>query len=414
MLSATGPARVRRWFEWSVGLAVLAQLALFAWATAPGLAGTADSGFYLHAAGTLRTAGHLLNPDGSTYRYWPPLYPVLVALGGSLGTLRLLHGLALGLSLLAWSQLGRRLLPAGWALVLPWALALSTPWLVVSKFVWGEVVFLALVAGYVLALFRWLHTRQRQWWGLATALGFLLPLHRTPGFFLLAGVALGLLLEWKSLLRKQWLPLAGHLALSVLGGIAWHVYALLIAAPTVYRLNRGWAQFFSSTADYGFVLSRWLAPVRAAWRPEVPIIWALALVGLLAWLWPKSSGPVGAEAPEMKAPIEASPWPKRFPRVLWVSSSFFILLLIIATTFTRSASGLYDAERYVSVLFGPVILLVLRRMGRWFEAPSLRRRWGFGLAVAVVGVWLAYAAGRSISNAAALRQLPPLGWTSAH
>jgi hypothetical protein len=197
--------------------------------------------------------------------------------------------------------------------------------------------------------------------------------------------------------------------LSLLGGIAWHVYALLIAAPTVYRLNRGWAQFFSSTADYGFVLSRWLAPVRAAWRPEVPIIWALALVGLLAWMWPKASGPVGAEVPN-----EVSSWPQRFPRVLWVSSSFFILLLIIATTFTRSASGLYDAERYVSVLFGPVILLALRRMGRWAEAPLERRRWASWLVVGVVGVWLAYAAGRSISNAAALRQLPPLGWTSAH
>ena len=73
---------------------MLVQLALFAWATAPGLAGTADSGFYLHAAGTLRTAGRLLHPDGTAYRYWPPLYPVLVALGGSLGALRLLHAAA--------------------------------------------------------------------------------------------------------------------------------------------------------------------------------------------------------------------------------------------------------------------------------------------------------------------------------
>ena len=408
------PERAQRWFGWSVGLALLTQLALFAWATAPGLAGTADSGFYLHAAGTLRTVGRLLNPDGSAYRYWPPLYPVLVALGGGLGALRLLHGFALGLSLLAWSQLGRRLLPAKASLVLPWVMALSTPWLVVSKFVWGEAVFLALVAGYVLTLFRWLHTQQRQWWVLATALGFLLPLHRTPGFFLLTGMALGLLLERKSLLPRQWLPVSGHFGVSVLGGIVWHVYALLIAAPTVYRLNRGWVQFFSSTADYGFILSRWLAPVRAAWRPDVPIVWVLALVGLLAWLWPKSSDPVRAGVPATQASNEAFSWPQRFPSVLWVSSSFFILLLIISTTFTRSAAGLYDAERYASVLFGPVILLALRRMGRWFRAPSGRLSWSSWLAVGVVGMWLMYSVGRTTSNALALRKLAPLVWASAH
>ena len=89
------PEGEQRWFGWSVGLAVLAQLALFAWATAPGLAGTSDSGFYLHAAGTLRTACRLLHPDGTAYRYWPPLYPALVALAGSLAVVRVLHGVCL-------------------------------------------------------------------------------------------------------------------------------------------------------------------------------------------------------------------------------------------------------------------------------------------------------------------------------
>ncbi|MFC7669688.1 hypothetical protein ACFQT0_21700 [Hymenobacter humi] len=251
MLSSTVPEGGRRWFGWSVGLAVLAQLALFAWATAPGLAGTADSGFYLHAAGTLRTAGRLLHPDGTAYRYWPPLYPVLVALAGSLGALRLVHAVALALSVVAWSKLGRRLLPLRASLVLPWALALSTPWLVVSKFVWGEAVFLVLVAGYVLALFQGLHTWRGSWWALATAVGFLLPLQRTAGFFLLAGLAVGLLLQHKQLGLKQRMFVAGHFALTGLGGVVWHFYALLLAAPSVYKLNRGWAQFLAQLLIMG-------------------------------------------------------------------------------------------------------------------------------------------------------------------
>ncbi|WP_426061953.1 hypothetical protein [Hymenobacter sp. B1770] len=406
------PSGWPRWFGWSVALAVLVQLGLFVLATAPGLAGTADSRYYVHAAGTLRTVGLLLHPDGSAYRYWPPLYPVLVALSGGLGALRVLHALALVTSLLAWSRLGRWLLPGALAMVFPWALALATPWLVVSKFVWGEMVFVALVTGYTVALFRWLNTGQVRWWGLATALGFALPLHRTPGFFLLAGVGLGLLLQARVLLPKQRLQVLAHLGLSAVGGLAWHYYSLLLAAPSVYRYNKGWTQFFSSWADYGFVLSRWLLPVRAAWRPEVPWLWVLTLFGVMALLLPQQPAlalPNGSGAPEV-----AKEWRTRFPRVLWVATGFFILQLIIATTFTRSAAGLYDGERYGSVLFGPVMLLAFQRIGRWTTVQPGSRSCLSWLVIGIVGLWLAYAAGRSISNAMALRQLAPLEWTAAH
>lgn len=409
MVSPEGPARGWQWFGWSVGLAVLVQLALFAYATAPGLAGTGDSGFYLHAANTLRTTGHLLNPDGSAYRYWPPLYPVLLALGGSMGAARLLHGLCLLLSLLSWSWLGRRILPPAVASVLPWALALSTPWLVVSKFVWGETVFLALAAAYVAALFQWLRKPQGQWWALVTGLGFLLPLHRTPGFFLLAGIGLGLLFEYRKLQPKMRFWLLAHFVISLLGGIAWHFYALLVAAPSVYKLNRGWFQFFDSAADYGFVLSRWLLPVRAAWRPEWPVVWAIAMVAILGWLWPRPLS--RAAAPQLESPADteyaaATVWARALPRTVWICLVFFVLMLLISTTFTRSASGLYDSERYASVLFGPVVLLVLHRVGRAWNSGMLPR-W---LLLGGLALWLAFAAGRAGSNAISLHKLPVLAW----
>lgn len=386
---------------------MLVQLAVFGYATAPGLAGTGDSGFYLHAASTFRTAGRLLNPDGSAYRYWPPLYPVLLALGGSMGAARLLHGLCLVVSLAGWSWLGRRVLPPAAALVLPWALALSTPVLLVGKFVWGETVFLALSAAYAAALFQWLRRQSGWWWALATGLGFLLPVHRTPGFFLLAGIGLGLLIEYKKLLPKQWLRLVPHFGLSLLGGLAWHFYALLVAAPSVYKLNRGWFQFFDSAADYGFVLSRWLLPVRAAWRPELPVLWALALVGILVWLWPRQSRRVEPLASPTAVRHEgAAAWSSAFPRVVWVSLLVFILLLLVSTTFTRSASGLYDSERYASVLFGPVVLLVLHRAGAAWNSGWLPR-W---LLLSGLVFWLAFAAGRAGSNAVSLHQLRVLTW----
>ncbi len=403
-MRGSGQQEPRRYWALVAG-AALVQLALFAVALGPGLAGTSDSVLYQHAAGTLRAAGQLLHPDGSAYRFWPPLYPALLALGSSAGAAAVLHAASLLGSLLAWSWLGRQLLPRPAAWVLPWALALSTPWLLVSKFVWGETVFLVLFAGYALALFRWLQRRQMGGLALATGVGFLLPLHRTAGFFLLLGLGLGLLVSQPSFRPKERLLVVGHFLLALTGGIAWHVYALLVAAPSVYRLNRGWAQFFSSAADYGFVLSRWLLPVPAAGRAVLPVGWALALVALLAGLYPRA----GHSAAISHSPLPAAN-SAHFPRLLWGSIVFFILMLLVSTTFTRSAAGLYDAERYASVLFGPVLLLALLRISNALTSsplPDGLRQWLWrGLVVA----GLAYAAGRAGSNALALHQLPALPW----
>ena len=125
---ASAAARRYRWPLVGLLLAAgLLQLALFGYATAPGLAGTGDSRYYLHAAQTLRDTGLLLNPDGTPYRYWPPLYPVLLRAAGSLVGIRGLHGACLLGSLLLWSWLGRQVLPPRRALAVPVLLALSTP-----------------------------------------------------------------------------------------------------------------------------------------------------------------------------------------------------------------------------------------------------------------------------------------------
>ena len=91
--------------------------------------------------------------------------------------------------------------------------------------------------------------------------------------------------------------------------------------------------------------------------------------------------------------------------------SSFVLLLLVSTTFTRSASGLYDSERYASALVGPVWLLALHAgtaLETW--AAKRGRQWlRYGL-MALLGLSLAYNAARAVGNVRALRQLPALAW----
>ena len=66
---------------------------------------------------------------------------------------------------------------------------------------------------------------------------------------------------------------------------------------------------------------------------------------------------------------------------------------------SRSAAGVHDAERYASVLYGPVVLLVL---AAW---PAQGPRW---LGRALLVVWLLGAAVRVGHVASDLRRVPPL------
>ena len=407
--------RPRPLIGWLLLVGVLVQLALFIYTTAPGLAGTSDSRLYLHAAQTLRATGQMLHPDGLPYRYWPPLYPLLLAAVGSLAGIRLLHGAALLGSLLLWSWLGRQLLPPRRALLLPLLLALGTPGLLVGKFVWAECVCVLLLAAYMAALWQWLRSARAEWLALATAAGVLLPLQRTLGLFLLAGAGAALLLStWRHLAARGRRLLLLHLLLSGLGGVLWQTYALVVvAAPSRYHPPRGWDQLLSAVADYGFVLGRWLLPLPAALRVALPhALWAAVLLGLFAALWPRqrpwrqvgaltAPRPAGFEPTNvaLAAPHGLGFNPRQVLAVLWGAAVALVALVAGLTVFAQSAAGVHDAERYASVLVGPVLLLVL---AAW---PARAPRW---LSAGLLGLWLLGLAFRTGHVAHDLRRVPPL------
>lgn len=407
-------AAARRYWWPFVGLVVAAgllQLALFGYVTALGLAGTGDSRYYLHAAQTLRATGFLLNPDGTPYRYWPPLYPMLLRAMGSLAGVRVLHGACLLGSLLLWSWLGRQLLPPRRALVVPVLLALSTPWLLVSKFVWAENVFLLLFGAYAVALWQWLRTGRWSWWAAATAVGLLLPLQRTLGLFLLAGVGVLLLSAWQRLSSLRRGQLLLHLVVSGTGGVLWQWYALLVAGPSRYHPSRGWSQLLSSGADYGFVVGRWLLPLPTTGRVLLPdVLWAAVLVGLFALLWPRKQTEQPVNEPNSAVSITVAvtsampmngtePDNRLLLQTLWGASLALVALVAALTVFAQSAASIHDAERYASVLFAPVVVLVL---AAW---PASRLRW---LGRALLAIWLLGAAVRVGHVALDLRRVTPL------
>ena len=394
-----------RFYQRRALLPGLAMLALFLYMTGTGLGGTSDSVNYLWAAHTLRAAGHLLAPDGTPYRFWGPLYPMVLAACYSPTAVRVLHGTALLVQLVLYHRVGRWFLPSNRAVMLAWVVALSTAVLVPAKFIWSETVFGALAALYFYALLAWGKDSRIGWLALATATGFLLPLQRTSGFFLLAGAGVGLLLT--GLWRGRWRPLLGHWVGCAAGGLAWNYYAEAVAGPPVYQGMRSWAALGSSMADYGYILVRWFVPLAHSWLGLYPILWAIALAGVLLLLWPLGSRVAALGGVEGAAHSFA---PLQSLRLLWWVVLVTILALLLATAVTRAAAGPYDAERYCAVLVGPVGLLALAGWPVSGASGLPRLGWGPWVGRALLAGWLVYSVVRVGHNAQQLRQRPPMVW----
>lgn len=372
-----------------LALAALLGLAGYTWGQGP--LTTSDSYFYLAAARSWASSGQLLDPNGSPYAFWAPLYPVLLALAGAplapALAVGLLHGPALLTAWAGWSWLGRRLLaPTNpGRRVLPWVLALSTPWLLAAKFVWSETWFLALFTAYAVALYGYLERHHAGWLLAATVAGVLLPLQRTSGLFLLAGAALGLGVGygWRLWGQPRGALLLLHFLVSASAGVVWQLAVVGSGRFIPLVLNPAAAWGLQPLSDFSYVLTRWLLP----WPiPVGPVPGGYLLAGLvLAATLVRGAALTG-----------------RFSRVLLITGAGYVGWHVLANVLSRGAAGIHDGERYVGVLFGPVFLLLFGAL------PAGAATWPRPrvLALALV-LWLAYPAARAVRNSRWLHQQPP-------
>ncbi|MCC3160815.1 hypothetical protein LJ737_26495 [Hymenobacter sp. 15J16-1T3B] len=367
----------------AAALATVLLLGLLLYALLPGLARTADSRHYLAAAASVARTGQLLNADGTPYTSWGPLYPLLLALGGShaVAWATALHLVASVGCLWSWGYLAAQLLPrralVAWALV---GLALAAPWLITAKFIWAEAGFQALFGLYAVALYRWLRTGRAGGLAAATVVGLLLPLQRTSGVFLLLGVGLGIGLAYPAELRRCWRGLLLHAAVigSGVGGWLWYAQRAALR-PEVYR-SRGWQGLRETFGDYGYVLTRWLVPVQQAGWPK-HWLFELLLPGLLLGL-------------------AALAWRSRRPflRLLGTVMLTYLLCHIGITVMSRAGGNVYDVERYAAAVYGPFVLLLADGAARL----AAGRRW----LLLLLACWLIYPAVRAVRVARFCHQLP--------
>jgi hypothetical protein len=239
-----------------------------------------DAGWFLKVAingyphgYTYDMAGQMQGNELAFFPVYPLLIRIFHALGLDFGSAAITVswlasvGVAVTLHLLGTSLYGRR---AGWALV---ALCCSAPVSVVFSMAYSEGVFLALVAGMLVAAHR------RVWW-VAGLLGLGAALTRPTGAAAALALAVAALLALRGSREKWWQPVGA--ALLALAGVpiflTW--VGLRVGDPSAwFRIqSAGWGTSF----DYGRSTIAFLGTTLSTGDGWVPVSVALILLAALA------------------------------------------------------------------------------------------------------------------------------------
>ena len=349
---------------------------------------TPDSWNYLAAAQSFAANGELRNVNGTLYTAWPPLFPVLLSFWADIVPLnwKWLQAGCLAASLVLWGHLGQLLLVHKvLARLYILVLAFSTPWLMCGGFLWSEPVFIVLFSAYIYALYRYGSAANRLMLLLATFCGMLLPLQRVPGFFVLAGVGLAVVVLYPAWAwRQRWLLLAhGLMVVSI--GLVWQYYVLLIAESRNLQEIKEWNIWVRAAGDFGHATGRWLLPMTTR-AEQGHVVYAVLFVLLSA---------IGAFVPG-----------PRFLRLLGIVVAVVLLPLVPLAWLGQSGIGLTDADRYTAVVYAPFFLLLFAQ-GQRLLAPldtPKRQRWIWLLGLC----WLLYPAARMVRNAIYLHEREPV------
>ena len=242
-----------------------------------------DGGWFLRVATNGYPHGYTYSPDGrleANELAFFPVYPMLIrgvaALGPDAGTAAITVawlasiGAAVALHLLGTSLHGKR---AGWALV---AIACAAPVSVVLSMAYSESLFLALVAGMLVAAHR------RVWWA-AGLLGLGAALTRPTGAAAAVALAVAAALAVRDRSGAErggtWKPVAA--ALVALAGVPAYLgwVALRVGDPDAwFRIQAaGWGTSF----DYGDSTLAFLGTTLSSGDGWIPMSVALILLAAL-------------------------------------------------------------------------------------------------------------------------------------
>ena len=358
----------------------------------PGVTG--DSVDYLSVADNLKQQRSFTDYAGGIYLYWPPLYPVLLAVSSWLlkvGTFQVggwINAISFGLLVIMGGLLFSQMYPGKlrWFLLGALLVLTATPLLRLAANIASDPLFIVLVLAYALIGYKYLQTHAWQaLLGLALVAGTA-SLVRWNGITLVvATVILALIAErrdWRrALLRAIWSgALAGlPMAMWVLGR-NYQLYGTLIGYGDLNQIK----YIDDNLLDAVTKMTHWLLPDLVT-----RVISPLVLVGIFlifAILLNRKAGWRSYAGQLFSS--------KNLPWIVFTALYFpFVMITSIAPDHTTTFDDRYYAPLYLFTLLFLVITgyeLVLKSLDRWCPTPLFGVKLSeIILAVILLG-WMVY------------------------
>jgi len=358
----------------------------------PGVSG--DSVDYLSVADNLKQQRSFTDYAGGIYLYWPPLYPVLLAVSSwllNVSTFQVggwINAISFGLLVVMGGLLFSQMYPGKrrWFLLGALFVLTATPLLRLAANIASDPLFIVLVLAYALIGYKYLQTHAWQaLLGLALVAGTA-SLVRWNGITLIAATVILTLLaerkDWRrALLRATWAGALASLPLALwVLGRNYRVYGTLIGYGNLNHLK----YINDNLLDATTKMTHWLLPDLVT-----RVISPLVLVGIfliIAILLNRKTG-WRSYARQLFSSVNL-PW------IVFTALYFpFVMITSIAPDHTAVFDDRYYAPLYLFTLLFLVFTgyeLVLKPLDRWRPKPVFGVKLSEIILAGILLGWMVY------------------------
>lgn len=356
-------ARTTTWC--AVGVIFLSLL-LQAYGHRCGLLLTPDSHNYVSASVSFKNNGRFLSPDGSLYTYWPPLFPVTLALFDSPGhAVPWMYAVVTILIGIMAMCILNKLLQKNFLKILVLLLTLtSVQFMMISVFLWSEIIFLLLVVCVVYCALNL--NRARTYFFALLMAAFLMCLQRNAGVFILGGVSCWMVLDKTSILKIRIVKSLMLFMVGVSGLIAWNIYLSVIIDSGFFVYKH---EFFVHAGENFATVSTMLVKI------FIPVSgWIASVTGILM---------VAALILQIRRSGSSI-------QLIGLLILFYWLGLVCMFRL-----DIYDIDRFLSPIVLFIYLIVFDWLGKVYQHQAKRGRIVMAI---ILLLWMAYPVYRTVTN----------------
>ena len=340
-----------------------------------GLLLTADSYHYISGSESFKHSRSLIDGDGHNFLFWPPLFPIILSLLGPCGEGLIWINIFLEvcIALVVLSIVNRIIQHSGIRLLYFISILLGVHILLISSFLWSELIFLFLAVIFVDQLQK--SRKNRTSFYLAIVSGFLMCLQRNAGLFIALGATIWIFIDEEN--RRQAILKSSVFFLCVNSGLLlWNGYVWFLAPHGHFDFSGKLFQYtVQNSNSIAHAVVNTFLPIHVF---SIPILIS-AFISLTVFL-----------KTELKR--------DRSLQLIFIITIVYLicLTLVVSTNIDGFLVDEGEGDRFISVIVPFLSLLLFKALEKIYDRQASVSRI---VMMMLIGCWLIYPLARTIRNA---------------